>query len=391
MQTVMITGAASGIGRAAAQRFARAGWRCVLVDRDGAALAQLCADLPGAPVALAMDLTRDPLDLPADLGPVDALVNNAGISDSSGIALTDQPWDQLDRVLALNLQAPARMVAALGARLGPGARVVNVASGAGLRAIPFRGAYSASKAGMIAQSRALARQRPDLCVTVLCPGFVRTELVDSLIAAGRIDPARAVAKIPLGRMASPEEMAEAIRFLASPAAAILSGGVLALDGGSSIYGGSIDFAPATFPVAPLRMATAFTMVGDAGLRLPQPATGATYPAMVDATPLQAGAGQVLVAVHDAARGFAAAHDQGASLTLILPPEDPGAPWALAGDLAAARMLVASLACELGARGLRVNALQPDPAVSPAPLAEVIGYVGGAAAQFLTGQVLDLKA
>jgi hypothetical protein len=146
----------------------------------------------------------------------------------------------MGRLLAFNLHAPAAVIDACTALLKPGARVVNVSSGAGLHAIPWRGAYSPSKAGLIAQTRALAQARPDLCVTVLAPGFVRTELVDGLIQAGRLKPEGAVAKIPLGRMAAPAEMAQALYFLATPGARPLSGQIRR-NGGSSIYDGSQPF------------------------------------------------------------------------------------------------------------------------------------------------------
>src|SRR5690606_4018111 len=144
-----------------------------------------------------------------------AILNNAGATESSTLPLVEQDTERLERLLALNLAAPAAVVDACSHLLKPGARVVNVASGAGLAAIPWRGAYSPSKAGLIAQTFALAEARPDLCVSVLAPGFVRTELVEGLIQAGRLKPEGAVAKIPLGRMAAPAEMAQALFFLAS--------------------------------------------------------------------------------------------------------------------------------------------------------------------------------
>ncbi|WP_423460399.1 SDR family NAD(P)-dependent oxidoreductase [Ottowia sp. VDI28] len=209
MQTVLITGAASGIGRDTAQLFAESGWQCVLVDRNAEALQQLGRSLPTPASAVhvlrTIDLTSQ--EQIASLGEgtpaLDAILNNAGMSDSSNTPLAEQDYAQLERLLALNLAAPAAVVNACAPLLKRGARIVNVASGAGLHAIPWRGAYSPSKAGLIAQTKALAQARPDWCVTVLAPGFVRTELLDGLIQAGRLDPVNAVSKIPLGRMASP--------------------------------------------------------------------------------------------------------------------------------------------------------------------------------------------
>lgn len=396
--TILITGAASGIGRAAARRLAARGTRCVLVDRDAAGLARLAAELPapahGAHLCCAADLTvaADIQALASKVPLLDALVNNAGLSDSRNVPLAEQTPADLQRLLALNLHAPAALVQALAHRLAPGARIVNVASGAGLRAIPWRGAYSPSKAGLIAQTQALAHAHPDWCATVLSPGFVRTELVDGLIATQRLQPERALAKIPLGRMASPDEMAAALEFLTSPAAAPLSGQVVAVDGGSSVYGGSQTMPLATLSLMPLEAPLALEVEGalpaEARPEPVYPPGSAPYAACLDATVWQAPTGQRLQAVHAAAVRFAARYPERASLTLLL-PGSAAADWSQAGDDAAARMLVATLACEWGARALRINALEVPPGVPPAMLAPVVAFVAGARAQYLTGQTLSL--
>jgi NAD(P)-dependent dehydrogenase (short-subunit alcohol dehydrogenase family) len=434
MQTVLITGAASGIGRETARLFAGAGWQCVLVDFNGEALAQLVAALP-APSAAAhvlrrIDLTdaRQVATLAEGTPPLDAIVNNAGMSDASNTPLVEQAPAQMARLLALNLAVPAAVVDACSAQLLPGARVVNVSSGAGLQAIPWRGAYSPSKAGLIAQTQALAAAHPEWCVTVLAPGFVRTELMEGLIQAGRLQPDAAVGKIPLGRMAAPVEMAQALYFLASAGAQPLSGQVLAVNGGSSIYGGSQRFAPATLtPQAwdlPLQLevcggdapawqaVAAPTMPGSGSGSVsgygfacasaptsasaptptptprPTPTSTSTqhYAACLDLSPLQAPPASLLQAVHAAATRFAARHAQQASLTLLL-PRAQAVRWQDAGDGAAARMLVATLACEWGARALRINAVEVPKDVDPRSLHPLLRYVCGAAAQYLTGQTL----
>lgn len=396
MPTVLITGAACGIGRDTARLFARAGWQCVLVDHNETALRDVGHSLPApasaAHVLRTIDLTdaHQIASLREGTPALDAILNNAGMSDASNTPLVDQDPAQMGRLLALNLAAPAAVVDACAPLLKPGARIVNVSSGAGLHAIPWRGAYSPSKAGLIAQTQALAQAHPEWCVTVLCPGFVRTELVDALIQAGRLKPEGAVAKIPLGRMAHPAEMAQALYFLASPGAAPLSGQTFPVNGGSSVYGGSQPLPPSTVDVLPLDLplrlevcggdAAPWQAVADA------PADGPHYAACLDLSPLQAAPAGLLQAVHAAAARFAARHNQQASLTLLLPTAKPG-DWQTAGDAAAARMLIATLACEWGSRALRINALEVPADIEPAALHPLLRYTCGSAAQFLTGQTL----
>lgn len=405
VDTVLLTGAASGIGRATAWRLARLGHRCVLVDRNADALHALLQQLQEAfPVAHAPHLARvvdltDPeqiLALADGLPPLDALINNAGMTDASNLPVIKQAEDNWQRLLDLNLHAPARLLNALRGRLAKDARIVNVASGAGLRAIPWRGAYSPSKAGLIAHTRAVARAYPELRVSVLCPGFVQTELVDGLIASGRLDPARAVAKIPLGRLADPDDIACALTFLASRDAAPLSGGQLCVDGGSSIFGGSQAYAPTGIARlasdTPLRLSVrgrAWPGVevegrqcGDIGDEGDQ-GSHQGYRAVLDTTVLDSAAGDRLAATLAAARR----HDaQGpGSLTILLPRPSPD--WQHAGDDAAARMLISTLAAEWGPAAHRINAVEVDAKDANAQLAPLLRFVAGAQAQYLTGQTL----
>ncbi|WP_295529019.1 SDR family oxidoreductase [uncultured Pseudacidovorax sp.] len=382
---VLITGAAAGIGRATALRLARDGWHCVLVDADASRLAQLAAVWPAeapAPQIRAVDLcdAAQLATLGADLPPLDALINNAGMSAGGRDALDAES----QRLLALNLDAPARLVQACADRLRPGARVVNVASGAGLRAIPWRGLYSPSKAGLIAQTAVLAQARPDWTVTALAPGFVRTELVQQLIDSGRLVPAQATGKIPLGHMAEPEDMAEALCFLAGEGARPLSGQLLVLDGGSSVSGGSQPLPPAQAPLPPLDMAC--TPQDDGA----STGTGG-YPAVLDASLMTAPPGQWLATLQAAARRFRLAHPTQASLTLLVPARQPALPWAQAGDPAAARMLLHTLAAEWGHEGLRINAVAIDGPGVDAGTQALLAFVAGPRSRFLTGQWLRTTA
>lgn len=414
MPAVLITGAASGIGRAAALQFAQQGWVCLLVDISPAiaALPAHClAQGAASAQAFALDLTdaqalaqlgRQLAELPA----LDALVNNAGISDSSGRPLAEQAPAQWQRLLRLNLQAPQALFDTCLPRLKPDARIVNVSSGAGHKAIPWRGLYSPSKAGLIAWSHSLAQRYPQLGVTTLCPGFVRTELVQGLMDAGRLALADAVAKIPLGRLAEPEEMAAALVFLAQPQAHVLSGQVISVDGGSGIYGGSSRCALSTAVPAPLQtplhlqlQAGSDAACDSAWLQALQAEGGA----QATATPCQGlvstqalAGGDLVEAVLNAGQQFAAAHARDASLLLLLPASAPhGVPaWQHQTALAAARMLVATLACEWATQGLRINALLLSPeqatGAAVAQLLPLVRFLSGARAQFVTGQSLDIS-
>ncbi|MGE8658395.1 MAG: SDR family NAD(P)-dependent oxidoreductase [Achromobacter sp.] len=384
METVLLTGAASGIGRATARRLARGGRRCVLVDRNAEALASLADELGATHVLRVADLT-DPAQIAAlaeGLPPLHALINNAGMTDDSNqpiIGLAPAGWQ---RLLDLNLHAPGRLPLALRERLVPGARIVNVASGAGLRAIPWRGAYSPSKAGLIAQTRAMAKAFPAWRFTVLCPGFVRTELVAGLIAAGRLDPARAVAKIPLGRLGEPEDIGCALAFLASAESASLTADLLAVDGGSSVFGGSQAYAPS--PHAPMACDTPLALRVRGPWDGPRQDAAEGYPALLDTRVLASPPGRRLEAIVQAARQ--AAPDGPGSLTLLL-PRDQDETWEGAGERAAARMLIATLACEWGPKAARINAVEVPAGTDPATCLPLLRFVAGAQAQYLTGQTL----
>ena len=329
--TVLLTGAGAGIGRATALSLARAGWRCVLVDVDAGALRRLEAAWPvdaEPPMSFVADLTDAARieRLGHEIPPLDALINNAGLSAGGAEATSGHDDGTAARLLALNLAAPARMVQACAPQLRPSARIVNVASGAGLRAIPWRGLYSPSKAGLIGQSRASAQGRPEWTVTTLAPGFVRTELVQRLIEGDRLNPAQAVSKIPMGRMVEPEDMAEALCFLASPGARVLTGQLPVLDGGSSVCGGSQPLPacvhpPVSFntPLGPylesVRKKAWHAALGAWVRAHAGNLDRAGYPAVIDARALDAQPGTRLYAVIDAARCFRLSHAALASLTV----------------------------------------------------------------------------
>lgn len=399
-KTVLITGSASGIGYASAMQFAKYGWRCVLVDHQAEALQDMIEIMPQASEPhlkrVANLMVPDEIAaLAVDMPYLDALINNAGMSDSTQLPLTAMTREQFEPLVRLNLDAPRLVFQALEKKLKPQGRVVNVASGAGLHAIPFRGAYSPTKAGVIAFTKALACDRPDLGVTALCPGFVRTEIVRRLIESGRLDAVRAAGATPLGRIAEPIELAEALFFLCSAGARPLSGSIVSVDGAASVYGGSIQCASADYEVLLMDMETTIDVAGAAPdamqnwMSLQTGNKGTGYQSVIDASVLNAPVGQHLNAVHEAAKRFAQSHAENASLTLLLPRQSMD--WRTCGDDAAARMFVATQACEWGSRGLRINSLEVHAHTLVSTVQPIARYMASAAAQFLTGQSWTLAA
>nr|WP_249157952.1 SDR family oxidoreductase [Bradyrhizobium jicamae] len=239
---VLITGAAAGIGWAAARRFAAQGARVLIADIDADKAASRARELGAAHASFGVDMAQPEQVAEmvracvSRLGGLDVLVNNAGRTDTDGLGVVDQPVSTFENLVAVNLRGSlnaAEQAAAVMRRSGGGA-IVNVASGAALRPVPFRNGYSASKAGVLAMTRhhACAWARDGIRVNAVAPGYTRTELVEALIGRGRIDPAAVARRIPLGRMAAPEEIAAAIAFLASPRISSITGATFLVDGGS---------------------------------------------------------------------------------------------------------------------------------------------------------------
>lgn len=264
MNTAIVTGAADGIGWATAQRLAADGWQVALLDLRMDVVQQRAADLGPRHLAFACDVT-DATAVRTAFGAVlartqriGALVNNAGVAEQSAPTL-EQTAEAFDRVLAVHLRGSFLMAqAALAAmrtqpRDGRGTRgaIVNVGSIASFVGIPGRNAYSAAKAGVLGMTRALATEwaREGIRVNAVAPGYVRTALVADLVARGAIDSQAVAERTPLGRMAEPEEIADAIAFLASPAASYVTGTTLAADGGWSILGAPVS------ALAPLQIST----------------------------------------------------------------------------------------------------------------------------------------
>ncbi len=240
LRVVVITGAAQGIGRRCAEVFAQAGYALALYDR--LPLDTLLQDLPHGTDAIAFsgDVTdeaaiercREATD--RRWGHVDALVNNAGISLIQ--PAEDTTSDEFRTVLDVNLTGPFLLSRTFGIgmlRRGAGS-IVNIASVAGLLGIADRAAYNASKHGLIGLTRTLAAEwgGRGVRVNAVCPGWVKTEMDVRDLASGAYTDADIEARVPMGRFASPDDIARAALYLADPTLSPFVNGVaLSVDGG----------------------------------------------------------------------------------------------------------------------------------------------------------------
>jgi len=232
-RVVLVTGGNRGIGLAIAQAFVAEGDRVAITARSG----ELPAELAGTDVLVvaadvtdtaSVDAAFDTVE--AQLGPVEVLVANAGITrDGLLMRMSD---DDIDAVLQTNLVGALRVSrrAAKGMLKLRRGRIVFVSSVVGLMGSAGQTNYAASKAGLIGVARSLARELGSRGITanVVAPGFVETDMTDALPEDRR---AEIVGAVPLGRYASPAEVAGTVVFLAGDAASYITGAVLPVDGG----------------------------------------------------------------------------------------------------------------------------------------------------------------
>lgn len=237
-KSVLVTGGGSGIGAATCRAMAAAGARVAVIDRDGAAAEKVAASLANnTATAHALDVSDGPgfAKLAGEIaaaGGIDVLVNCAGtITQKTLGSMSAAEWD---RVISVNLGGTFNGIQAVLPHLKArgGGAIVNIASIAGRR-ISFGGGanYSASKAGVLGLTRHAAYElAPDkIRVNAVCPGPTATPF--SGAAPTPEQKAARAKKIPLGRMVEPEDIADAVLFLASPAASMVTGIALDVDGG----------------------------------------------------------------------------------------------------------------------------------------------------------------
>jgi 3-oxoacyl-[acyl-carrier protein] reductase len=243
-RAALVTGAASGMGRATAHLFADEGAHVVVTDRGADAIERVVreiTDAGGSAAGWVMDVT-DPAQVQtvidaaaARFGRLDILVNNAGIALPTAIDAADYEsiWATSLNVL---LTAHTRTVRAAlpHLRRSDAARIVNVSSTEGLGATRFASAYTAAKHGVIGLTRALAVDlgREGITVNCICPGPIRTGITDAIPEEAKREFARR--RTILGRYGEPEEVAHATLSLVLPAASYITGAVLVVDGGVTV-------------------------------------------------------------------------------------------------------------------------------------------------------------
>jgi NAD(P)-dependent dehydrogenase (short-subunit alcohol dehydrogenase family) len=243
-QIVLVTGASRGIGRAIARQFAENGARvAVHYNSNQAAAAETLASLPGsghmivqADLADAAAIERMVHKVIESMGGLQVLVNNAGIYEEHKIAEVDYAFWQASwlKTIQTNLlgAANAAYCAAQYMKAHGGGRIINVSSRGAFRGEPDAPAYGASKAAMNAMGQSLARALGPhgIYVTTVAPGWVETDMATDYLAGPDGDGIRA--QSPLGRVATPDEVAHTVLFLASAGAEFVTGGIIDVNGAS---------------------------------------------------------------------------------------------------------------------------------------------------------------
>jgi NAD(P)-dependent dehydrogenase (short-subunit alcohol dehydrogenase family) len=247
-RVTIITGAASGIGEASARLFAKEGAHLVLVDLDESGLRNVTEEL--------QDLSTVVLDIAADVsdpktaatviervrdnfGRLDVLFNNAGIViGGSLVECTEEEWDRTMDVNLKSMYLLCRAAVPVMVRQGGGS-IINMSSIAGAAGLASRGAYSVSKAGVIGLTNSLAADfvKEGLRVNCICPATVETPSLRRRIAASP-NPEEArrafIARQPMGRMGTPEEIAAMVLFLACDDSRYMTGQAIHMDGGMKL-------------------------------------------------------------------------------------------------------------------------------------------------------------
>lgn len=240
-KVAVVTGGAQGIGRRTAELLAKRGYRVAIIDLYPPVSTIAAIESAGGEVfGFVGNITSEAIveefksRVLAHYGRVDVLVNNAGISSIS--PAEQMPAAEFRRVIEVNLVAPFLLAKAFGTVMleAHSGSIVNVASVAGLLGVADRAAYNASKHGLVGLTRTLAAEwgGRGVRVNAVCPGWVKTEMDEADQAGGTYTDADITGRVPMGRFASPDDIAHAIAFLADEKeSAFVNGHMLSVDGG----------------------------------------------------------------------------------------------------------------------------------------------------------------
>ncbi len=239
----LVTGASRGIGRAIAVRLAQSGARvaCVATSAGNCAdTVAACLEHTDGACAYGVDVSDTEAvgilvkEVQEEMGGIDILVNNAGITqDQLLLRMTE---DDFDRVVEVNLKGSWNFLkAAARGLMKTGGRAINVSSVVGVTGNAGQANYAASKAGVLGLTRSVAKELAGrgVCVNAVAPGFIETDMTADITDAAA---EQLQASIPLGRVGSPEEVAEAVAWLAGPGGAYVTGQTIIVDGGLSLGG-----------------------------------------------------------------------------------------------------------------------------------------------------------
>jgi NAD(P)-dependent dehydrogenase (short-subunit alcohol dehydrogenase family) len=246
-KVAFVTGAANGIGRAAALAFAREGASVTVADvseQGNKETARMIEDIGGRALAVSCDVTRvDDVKGALDqtmgaFGRLDAAFNNAGVEQKKLVPLAELDEDEWDRIMTIDLRSVflcMKYEIPLMLKHGGGA-IVNTSSGAGVIGIKGNPAYTAAKHGVIGITRAAALDyaAANVRINAVCPGYIDTPMMARFTGGTAEGRARVISEEPIGRMGQPEEIANAVLWLCSDAAAFVVGHALVIDGGQTI-------------------------------------------------------------------------------------------------------------------------------------------------------------
>ena len=227
-RTVLVTGGNRGIGLAIAQAFAAQGDRVAVTHRGATVPEGLYGVVCDITDSAAVDAAFTAVE--ADLGPVEVLVANAGVTEDTLLMRMNE--EQFTRVLDTNLTGSWRVAQRAATKMVRGrfGRMIFISSVVGLYGGPGQVNYAASKAGLVGMARSITRElgTRNITANVVAPGFIETDMTAALTEARRAEILKA---IPAGRLASPAEVASVVTWLASDAAGYVNGAVIPVDGG----------------------------------------------------------------------------------------------------------------------------------------------------------------